>query len=413
MPASSKGQNPVPNSSSRSTSRVEYRLADDGGTLFRTFVDARPGRNGERRPYAIEGHLRKMTPELESEIAELLAQALLASYRRRENADVLDQSAPVETPMPAPHTSYVADLTDRLWEYRHARFAGKDGLFDPKYAAFPKPPVFGKDHTDWNVIATKGDPVKASAVRALIPTNKRHRWFRSMKSSQALALSVFGNLKVFGHTDVLTTVQSDGNGGPAFGQGPIVPDDVILEHEARLPGERTSTSIDVLIAGATTVCIECKLSEAEIGPCSRPQLPPERVGHCDGANPVRGTGLKCPLADRGVKYWDTIPQFVQIEKWKTHSGCPLLVPYQLVRNVLAANPSASKNGHALLVYDARNPAFWPSRGGVFEALQGDLHDGSLLRRCSWQGILAAMNTREELQGLVREIELKYGLTPWR
>lgn len=395
----------------RQRSRVEYRLADDGGTLFRTFLDVRAGRRREPRQVAIEGHFRKMTPELEKEIAHMLAEMLIADYRRREAAGTLDESTAPSDPTPAPHTDYVAGLSEHLWAYRRGRFANRDDLFDPKYGALPNPPVFDKDHGDWNVIVSD-DPKQASAVRALIDPSKRHRWFRSMKSSQALALSVFGNLKVFGHTDVLTTVKSDGNGGPAFGQGPIAPDDVILEHEARLPGERTSTSIDVLITGATTVCVECKLSEAEVGPCSRPQLPPKNARHCDGANPVRDSGLTCPLADRGVKYWDDVPELVQIEKWKERDSCPMLAPYQLVRNILASKRSGSSNGHALLIYDACNSAFWPSRDGVFETLHGDLRDGALLRRCSWQAILAAINGREELRGLVEEIGFKYGLIPW-
>ena len=235
----SKSQEP-PRSRPESCTRkacVEYRLADDGGKRFRTIIDVLSGRHREPQRMAIEGHIRKVTPELEKELAEMLAQMLVAEYRRREAAGRLDQPPPLETPMPDSQADYLAGLTERLWAYRYLRFAGRDGLFDLKYAAPPKPPVFAEDQDNWNVIVPN-DPTKASEVRAQIRTNKRHRWFRSMKSSQALTLSVFGNLKLLGHTDVLTAITSDGGGGPAFGPGPIGPDDILLEYEARLPGER-------------------------------------------------------------------------------------------------------------------------------------------------------------------------------
>jgi hypothetical protein len=395
----------------RSGSSREYRVADDGGTLFRAFLDVRAGRRLEPRQVAIEGHFRKMTPELEKQLAQMLADMLVADYRRGEAEGALDEPATRPEPKTDPYTDYVADLTAHLWAYRRGRFAHRDDLFDPKYAGLPSPPVFAKDDDHLNVIVSN-DPTQAAAVRSMIEPWKRHKWFRSMKSSQALTLTVFGNLKLCGHTDVLATVKSDGNGGPAFGPGPIAADDVVLEYQARLPGERTSTSVDVLIRGTSTVCVECKLSEAEVGPCSRPAVQADRAGHCDGVNPLRAAGLECALARRGLKYWDNMSELVQIEKWKARDGCPVRVPYQLVRNIMAARASGSHEPHTLLIYDARNPAFWPSRDGVFETLQGDLVDRSLLRRCSWQALLAAINTRQGLRGLVAEIGLKYGMRPW-
>ncbi|HEY3382630.1 MAG TPA: hypothetical protein VGK32_12725 [Vicinamibacterales bacterium] len=233
-----------------------------------------------------------------------------------------------------------------------------------------------------------------------------------MKSSQALALSIFGNLKILGHSDVLEAVASDGNGGPAFGPGPILANSIVLEHDAKLPGERTSTSIDVLIAGDSTVCVECKLTESEVGRCSRALLPPASDRHCGGQNPLNATGLRCPLADLGVKYWEEVPTVVNINKWHGRRDCPMCEPYQLIRNILAANRPGCSRGHALLIYDARNPAFRPRRNGTFEVLQEALLDPTVLRRCSWQSILSAMMDRPVLEGLVLEVELKYGLIPW-
>lgn len=390
---------------------AECRMSDDGGTQIRAFLEAAPGRRGERRQMCMEGRLRKMTPELEQDIAHLLAQAIFADYRKRQAEGTLDQPTVADNGSEGDRqAAYVAYVTGRLWDYRALRFADRDEFFDRRYEAGSRPPVFNRESGDQNVVVSQ-EPAKAAAVRGLIPIKKRHRWFRSMKSSQALALSIFGNLKILGHADVLEAVKSDGNGGPAFGSGPIRSDSIVLEHDAELPGERTSTSVDVLIAGDSSVCVECKLTESEVGRCSRPLLPPARDRHCDGANPLTSDGLRCPLANR-VKYWDEVPNFVQMDRWRGRRECPMFEPYQLIRNILAANRPRRERGHALLIYDARNPAFRPSKNGTFEVLQADLLDASVLRRCSWQSILAAMMDRQELQGLVQEVGLKYGLIPW-
>lgn len=391
---------------------MEYRPSEDGGTRFRGFLDAEPGRGGERQQVCIEGRLRKMTPEIEKDVARLLAAALVAGYRKRQADGTLDQLPAAKTaPEVVRQTAYTDYVAGRLWAYRTLRFAGRDDLFDQPLRAGSRPPVFKKESGEQNVIVSR-EADKAAAVRALVPVKKRHRWFRSMKSSQALALSIFGNLKVLGHTDVLQAVSAEGFDGPAFGPGPIRSDNILLEHEAKLPGERTSTSVDVLIAGAGSVCVECKLTEPEVGRCSRTWLPPSNKSHCNGANPMTGGGIRCPLAAAGPRYWEEIPDFVKMEEWRARRACPLCEPYQLVRNILAANRPSRERGHALLIYDARNPAFRPSRNGTFEVLQDALADPNVLRRCSWQSILAAMMDRPELQGLVQEVGLKYGLTPW-
>lgn len=391
---------------------TEYRPSEGGGTRFRAFLDAAPGRGGVRRQVCIEGRFRKVTPEIEKDVARLLAEALVADYRKRQADGTLDhlpvgKSAP-DVDRQTAYTDYVAG---RLWAYRTLRFAGRDNLFDQPLRAGSRPPVFKKESGEQNVIVSR-EPDKAAAVRALVPVKKRHRWFRSMKSSQALALSIFGNLKVLGHADVLQAVSADGFGGPAFGPGPIRSDSILLEHDAKLPGERTSTSVDVLIGGASSVCVECKLTESEVGRCSKTLLPSSNKSHCNGANPMTGGGITCPLANAGPRYWEEVPAFVKMEAWRARRECPMCEPYQLVRNILAASRPGRERGHALLIYDARNPASRPSRNGTFEDLQDVLADPSVLRRCSWQSILAAMMDRPELQGLVQEVGLESGLTPW-
>ena len=95
-------------------------------------------------------------------------------------------------------------------------------MFDEQFSRLPNPPVFKKEAAHQNVIVPD-DPELAATILRLVHPEKRHKWFRSMKSSQALALSVFGNLKVLNRTSCLSEVTADDSAIPAFGPGPIEP----------------------------------------------------------------------------------------------------------------------------------------------------------------------------------------------
>jgi hypothetical protein len=86
--------------------------------------------------------------------------------------------------------------------------------------------------------------------------------------------------------------------------------------------------------------------------------------------------------------------------------CPIEAPYQLVRNVLAAD-----QGHALVVFDERNPAFGPEGecARQWSAVRANLLDPSRLRRCSWQRILKALEQDPELDEFTTELRDKCGL----
>src|SRR5688572_12247029 len=99
--------------------------------------------------------------------------------------------------------SYSDILTQHLWSYRSAAFRNQDAVFDEQFSRLPNPPVFKKEAAHQNVIVPT-DPELPATILRLVPPEKRHKWFRSMKSSQALALSVFGNLKVLNRTSCLS-----------------------------------------------------------------------------------------------------------------------------------------------------------------------------------------------------------------
>ena len=96
--------------------------------------------------------------------------------------------------------------------------------------------------------------------------------------------------------------------------------------------------------------------------------------------------------------------------------CPLHQNYQLVRNILAAGVTAEgkaspDNGHALLIYDVRNPAFQEGGKGLaaFAATREALWEPTMLRKCSWQRIVRHLRNEGILPWLTEQLALKYGL----
>jgi hypothetical protein len=169
-------------------------------------------------------------------------------------------SRPTETvpaPMsnPAERAPYAQSLTAHLWAYRREAFGDEPDLFDVQYSRLPNPPVFTQASAHRNVIVAE-DPDLAAAVLNLLPREKQHRWFRSMKSSQALALSVFGNLKILNRTDCLAEVLDEDGAGPAFRHGIIRSDDLEVEYDVTSLNEIRATSVDLLVSGPTIICVE-------------------------------------------------------------------------------------------------------------------------------------------------------------
>jgi hypothetical protein len=121
------------------------------------------------------------------------------------------------------------------------------------------------------------------------------------------------------------------------------------------------------------------------------------------------------LTEIGVLYWQYVPSLFAWKKEGDLNPCPLNKNYQLVRNILAAGVKDgtvfSKNGHAVLIYDKRNPAFQFDGDGEKAYLETKraLKEPRMLRKCSWQRIVQHMREKEILPWLTEELNLKYGL----
>ena len=161
--------------------------------------------------------------------------------------------------------SYNDELVVRMHSYARERFDA--ALFEP--SADPhRPPVFLAEHADSNLLRPP-DAELASSVVTMVPRAARHRWFRSMKSSQALTQSVFGALAATGHLAALGALTAE-CGRSAFTEEPNQLD-MTLERDVSWLGEPRPTSIDVCFESPRyRIAVECKLSESVFGTCSRP-----------------------------------------------------------------------------------------------------------------------------------------------
>src|SRR4051812_1748249 len=110
--------------------------------------------------------------------------------------------------------AYGASLVDQFKSYQQLRFAARMEFFERGRSGSV---VFSREHRDNNVpIPPFATDVERARILGLVPLQKRHRHFGSMRSSQALAQSVFGTIDVFGRLPLLVGIRAE-CGRPAFG----------------------------------------------------------------------------------------------------------------------------------------------------------------------------------------------------
>lgn len=312
---------------------------------------------------------------------------------------------------------YKADLNQRYWEYQKSRFP----IFERPYAQGGRPPVFVTRESWRNIIINpKASEREIDKLLALVPDGERHKWFRSMNSSQALAQSILGNLAIYDALHYLSELKDD-EGLDLFGKAQISSDNFEMEYKIKYLGEPRSTSLDGYISGDYRIAIECKFTEAEVGTCSRTRLKPTVSNYesefCNGTYSIqRPRKERCSLTEIGVLYWQYVPSLF---KWKDDGDlnpCPLNKYYQLVRNILAigVKPDGTvslNDGHVILIYDERNPAFQNDGDGLIAYMetQKALQEPTMLRKCSWQRIVQYMREKDLLPWLTENLALKYGL----
>jgi hypothetical protein len=320
--------------------------------------------------------------------------------------------------MPLPYRDQVVA---RFWEFQQRRFSDWRKYFERPKSNDGLPPVYREEVASCNLLVKPGaTPAEKKKLLAAIPLSERHRWFRSMASSQATTQSILGNLKVYEEIGCLSSIASD-SGEPLFGAAQLTAGTFMMERQVTHLGDPRPTNLDAFVAGKYQVAVECKFGEAEVGACPRAKLTPKdpsyQTDRCDGTYTLQcGRKVRCALSAAGAKYWDYVPQ---IFSWKNSADlkpCPLAATYQLVRNILAVCAKADGtvapgNGHVVLIYDERNPAFRAGGKGheAYETVRSALKDKGLLRKCSWQKIMALLRSKKTLPWLTELAEEKYGL----
>jgi len=323
--------------------------------------------------------------------------------------------------MTSPMVVYRTKLINRYWKYQKTYIPNWRDFFDRPWRQDLRPPVFRVKESWRNVIINPSSERQGKdKVLALLPIYERHKWFRSMNSSQALAQSVLGNLAVHGQLSLMAELQDD-EGMPLLGETQVSAANFAMEYKVETLDEPRRTSLDAYFGGDYRVAVECKFTEAQVGKCSRPQLTPQNSNYyqdrCNGTYTVqKPRNERCSLTERGVLYWKYIPALFHWDSRKDMRPCPLYVNYQLVRNVLAVGVGmdgtvSPENGHVVVIYDERNPAFH-IRGKIFSAYtttRQALIVPTMLRKCSWQRIIKHMRKVGSLPWLTEQLGLKYGM----
>lgn len=309
--------------------------------------------------------------------------------------------------------SYLKTLLTTMHAYAEDTF--DPSMFDGRPES-TRPPVFRTEHANRNIIAAPEDLVTDAVVRAL-PASARHQHFASMRSSQALTQSVFGALAATGRIDVLESVDAE-CGRPAFAKE-LRTHTMTFEKNVTWLAEPRPTSVDVWFETSNRrIAVECKLTESEFGRCSRPKLARDDPSYCDGSySQQMQRQQRCALSELRIAYWQHIPQLFDWAADRDHVPCPLDATYQIVRNILAAVVTPDRGididtGHALIVYDARSPAF--TSGGAarnaLETVYGALRYPEVLRIVSWQTLISRVEIERDCRWLTSELARKYGLT---
>ena len=315
--------------------------------------------------------------------------------------------------------AYITELRRGFGDYRKSHFAGRGELFEPRPEGDAV--VFKREFVENNLLTPQCSAIDRAQIIGKIPRTKRHTHFGSMQSSQALAQSIFGTLEILNRLPLLSEITAEG-GLPAFASM-LSGTKLAFEQEIRTLGEKPprTTSIDVWFAGTHRIAVECKLAEPDFGTCSRTRLKPTdrefEEQHCDGNYARQRERIeRCSLSEIKVQYWKHLEELFTWRQDIDHRPCPLNKTYQLVRNILAACVNHDgkldvDSGHALVVYDQRNPTMMS--GGIcdsqwrttYQALQAR----GTLRRISWQSFIRQWPKDEILDSMKTELRAKYGL----
>lgn len=166
-----------------------------------------------------------------------------------------------------------------------------------------------------------------------------HKWADVGHSSQALAIDVFGTIKVSANRDTIVDALAQTMGLPTGG-----PWDITLEWAARtsLLNEPHPTHVDVYAESPQSIMLfECKFTETDGGACSQTKKQ-KGATRCDGnygkkLSHENEVTSRCVLSEKGIQYWDIIPKVFHLDAHTDYLPCPFAgSAYQWMRNLVVA-----------------------------------------------------------------------------
>ncbi len=186
-----------------------------------------------------------------------------------------------------------------------------------------------------------------------------------VESSQALAIDVFGTIKVSRDRDRILGALALQCGVPSDGPWTL---ELEWTDRDRLLGERRPTQVDAIALGRRgLLVIECKFTEVG-GGCSQPSEIAKGahrgLRQCNGnyalqTNPVNGREARCALTGKEIRYWEIIPEVFGLDPEQDYRPCPFRgEAYQWMRNVVLAQRLASTRGLSSAVIAAYADGDW-------------------------------------------------------
>ncbi|MEY9783941.1 PGN_0703 family putative restriction endonuclease [Sinorhizobium fredii] len=211
-------------------------------------------------------------------------------------------------------------------------------------------------------------------------------------SSQAIAIDVFGTLKVSIDRDLVLDAIAR-----RVGVAPGGPWSITLEwtDPDRLLGEPRPTQVDALAVGSNAaLVIECKFTEPG-GKCSQTAKSRSGEAQCNGSytdqvNPHSGMRSRCTLAGKGIRYWEFIPEVFSLNPAGDYAPCPFAgEAYQWMRNaVLAAAIGKHRNLQAAAIAAfADHPNFPTARKAKRSLIDPSLGHPAAITPISYQEII--------------------------
>lgn len=162
-------------------------------------------------------------------------------------------------------------------------------------------------------------------------------------SSQALAIDVFGTLKMVNqqNRDAILDSVAKQIGLPAGGPWKIELEWTDPDNQIKEP---RPSQIDAMARSPQClIFFECKFTEDDGGQCSQTKPlsegPNKGVIQCNGnhelqTNSINRVAARCALSGKKIRYWEVIPKLFDYRNDEDYTPCPFAGPwYQWMRNL--------------------------------------------------------------------------------